>query len=703
MTEPKNLTSQQWSAYLASNAYSLAELKALCGQLQVDHENLPHTTKIELSQALVQHLDRRQRLPDLATADTQRTSGHSESLASYRQQVLAETQYLELKGIPLPQRRDGRPDTPPIPLDKIYIQLQAVADKEQRRHERAETEALERKASPKSPFDVLAGLRTLGEYFYRQGKVYEAAERPQPVDPQTALAEQKRLVILGAPGAGKSTLLRYLARRTAERESGQIPIHISLRDFAVAYDNNRMLTLREYALQRVGGGAILRLALGTAIEQGRVLWLLDGLDETRLLADEISRQASQLPGGLLLTSRPVGYSGSSLHNLPHFEVLPLTPDKVAQFLHDWMAIFAEEGEGETAVAERVTALQEQLGERPQLQVLTRNPLLLTFMVVLSSLKGTPPLPHKRADLYALYLEQLQAWEMGRLAQASSHPNAFEFRVGVLTGEKAKKVVAEGLNYLGWALFLNYYGGRATQVPTPDTLIQQVADYLAQDGYGEGEDLGKEVLAFWREAGMLDIWELEGHEYLAFRHFTFLEYAAAWGLRRAWERNEKGTWQFLKPRLHHPAWREPILLWGGGLPSAGIDKVLSRLRRGVSFDENILHRDLLLAAALLAENLQVKHKVAEKIVRRLVWLGRSHAKKQLLVLILIWLGIPFCLLFIFLPFGWGLLISIIWIALFTSIIVIPRWLDIKDYYESSSNSARFEKQISSIFTYFSTFA
>ncbi len=54
--------------------------------------NLHHATKGELAIDLVQYLHRRGRIPDLAAAHTQRTTRHSDSLTSYRQQVLAETQ-----------------------------------------------------------------------------------------------------------------------------------------------------------------------------------------------------------------------------------------------------------------------------------------------------------------------------------------------------------------------------------------------------------------------------------------------------------------------------------------------------------------------------------------------------------------------------------------------------------------------------------
>jgi hypothetical protein len=58
--------------------------------------------------------------------------------------------------------------------------------------------------------------------------------------------------------------------------------------------------------------------------------------------------------------------------------------------------------------------------------LTRNPLLLTFMVTLASPAETTELPQQRAQLYALYIEKLRDWEIQRQAQAGGRPD-FVFR------------------------------------------------------------------------------------------------------------------------------------------------------------------------------------------------------------------------------------------------------------------------------------
>ena len=53
--------------------------------------------------------------------------------------------------------------------------------------------------------------------------------------------------------------------------------------------------------------------------------------------------------------------------------------------------------------------------------------------------------------------------------------------------------------------------------------------------GDLQTLAGDALELWLEAGILDVWNIEGEEYLAFRHMTFQEYAAAYMLTDALER------------------------------------------------------------------------------------------------------------------------------------------------------------------------
>ncbi|RME33957.1 MAG: NACHT domain-containing protein, partial [Thermoflexia bacterium] len=562
-------------------------------------------------------------------------------LANYRQDVLSETRLVNLAGIPLPRDRDGRPIPLEVPLDRVYIRIQAMPEPQQRESREKEHRALEEQARERRPFldrlfrresreasslrataaDALAVLRTLGEYFYRRGKVYRAEERPDPVDPEAALREHGRLVILGAPGAGKTTLLRYLARRTAGDEEGPVPVLVSLRDYATHRGAGEHQSLQDFALDRAArGDERLRQALKEAAARGEVLWLVDALDEARGWRSEAARQGGDLPGRIVLTSRPVGYERAGLEDLPHFEVLPLTPEDTDRFLRDWFGVLAERrGAGAEWVAVRVEWLKEQLGKRPRIQPLTRNPLLLTFLVVLAGEEPIRDLPTTRAGLYRQYIHELLAtWEVHRRPREGVEGQP-ALQLGKLEGEEARQAALEGLLRLGWRLHLTYYGGQVEELPEREALVKYLARGLKPRwGLSEGEAraVAGAVLAFWEEAGLLDHWRLGGRDYLAFRHLTFQEYAAARTLADLWAGDPGRAWRFLRPRLHHYAWQEVVLITGSLLDEDDATLLVQRIRRRRSPYERELHRDLFLAANVLGEGAPASDKEVQRLARTL---------------------------------------------------------------------------------------
>jgi predicted NACHT family NTPase len=331
------------------------------------------------------------------------------NLAEYREHILEDTRYINLQGIPLPLDRSGRPRPMEIPLDKVYIRIKAIEEKHRRAQEKAEERQLEKGHQPeherkrKGYFDY---IHELGEHLYRQAQIYQEPERPEAVDPLEALEKHKRMVILGAPGSGKSTLLRYVARK-AVQDNTNIPILIPLREYAAVLTKDEAIPLTDFALKQMSkGNKDVHSSLKNEIEAGHALWLLDALDEAQPWGEKITRQVSQLKGSLIITSRPIGYTNVGLENLTRFEVLPLASDHIDQFLSDWFGIIAEKlDEGPDWIEEIKASFEDQLAKRPRIHPLIHNPLLLTFLVILSTYKWQD-LPDRRAQLYKRYVEEL---------------------------------------------------------------------------------------------------------------------------------------------------------------------------------------------------------------------------------------------------------------------------------------------------------
>ena len=216
-------------------------------------------------------------------------------------------------------------------------------------------------------------------------------------------------------------------------------------------------------MEAAGGDEQLHRSLEKAVETGHVLWLMDGLDEARGWRDKAAQQADRLPGRLIVTSRPVGYQRIGLESLPHFEILPLKPEDVEQFLRDWFGVLAEQHAfGPEWVEQRVSWLKSQLEQRPRIQSLTRNPLLLTFMVILAGKDPHSELPSQRAAFYRRYVEDLlDSWETYRRPQSGPEGEQ-AFSLGPFVGDRARLAAREGFYYLGWYLHLAYYGGRGEE-------------------------------------------------------------------------------------------------------------------------------------------------------------------------------------------------------------------------------------------------
>lgn len=335
----------------------------------------------------------------------------------------------------------------------------------------------------------------------------------------------------------------------------------------------------------------------------QILWLVDALDEARQHLPKTADEVRKLVGSLVLTSRPFVAERARLEQ-HSFDILPLSAEDIDKFLVDWFSALAEQrGADHAWVKERLDWLKSQLHERPHIRALTRNPLLLTFLVILAGEDPLQNLPRHRAVLYRRYMEDLlHSWESHRNLQ----PGAMEC-----------------LYQLGWHMHSAYYGGPDSISPTRNELASVIAPFLQElcelspiDAKSRAED----ILNFWAEAGMLDSWQLAGEEYLAFHHLTFQEYTVAHYLAEAWKKSPQGTCAFLRPRLHHYAWREPVLLLSGLLGNA---PHLARCAlHAHSQYERELSRDLYLAVDLVAEDAENDAEFTSKVIRKLVWMSSS---------------------------------------------------------------------------------
>ncbi len=245
-----------------------------------------------------------------------------------------------------------------------------------------------------------------------------------------------RAVILGDLGGGKSTLCRMLALRTAQRETGPVPLLLNVRELDENDVKLSALGMVAGQLSRRRSKAVEHEMLAQLCERGETVLLIDGLDE---LADELRDQfrgrlhgfaRSYAKTPIIVTARPAGYDRSPLN--ARFEVIHLEPfdvDRLRVFIERWFEVAIPDDPDERS---RVRGkLNAALDAQPNSRALARNPLLATLIALVYH--ENRDLPTQRVELYRLCIEILvRDWpEKGNRAMPELPGDLQIQRLGVL--------------------------------------------------------------------------------------------------------------------------------------------------------------------------------------------------------------------------------------------------------------------------------
>ena len=441
-----------------------------------------------------------------------------------------------------------------------------------------------------------------------------------------AIAANPQLVLLGEPGSGKSTALRYLALtlahaatddavRLAVRMPGWpvadggprlLPLFLPLLPFAKHLaEQNRQAAgaadLWNHIAVQIGRYQGLAEAMHTEMEAGRVLLMLDGLDEVagdrsrHLVVQAVAAFGREYRSCQIVVScRVRAYEGShnSAWQLPGWPSVTLadwTPSQMRHFVAAWY-----DAVGGLPPDERVRRradLQAAITRRADLQRLGGSPLLLTIMALVHYNDST--LPEERAALYSRCVDILLArWELGRTLSgyASQYGTLMDY-IGMPDAD-----VKTLRPLLQQAAFLAH---RAATPENPGSLAHNdlymlVANAL-KDRHPNPYEGAQRFLEYTdTRAGLLHA-RKPGDEYV-FPHQTFQEYLAGLQLVSGAAPLE----QIMICRTDD-RWRVPIFLGIGQAVNDGFHMVpyqlLNRLRCARGRAEDLRQRDLILAAEI----------------------------------------------------------------------------------------------------------
>lgn len=228
----------------------------------------------------------------------------------------------------------------------------------------------------------------------------------EPVLGLEAVKQHKKLMVLGKPGAGKTTFLKYLAMACIEgvEFSDRIPIFITLKRFA---ELDERPDLESYIRSIVKTEHSEQL-----LDQGRLLILLDGLDEvreedTQRTISQIEKFSSEYPKNHFVMTCRIASKEYTFEKFTEVEVADFDNEQIATFVLNWFRCkdpeFAEE---------RSTKLLENLNCNEPIKELASNPLLLTLICL--ECEESLEFPKNRAELYDRGLRVLLTkWDASR--------------------------------------------------------------------------------------------------------------------------------------------------------------------------------------------------------------------------------------------------------------------------------------------------
>ena len=500
-----------------------------------------------------------------------------------------------------------------LPISEIFLPLQAVEGRPALAEYAEEDLRLQAAHEAMVELDWRRRLEEM-EKRYAQLSARQAAQRHLTL---AELLREPRSVLLGDPGTGKTTTTRYVTYALAaddtthsgESVRGLTPVLIRIANYAKAYEQDRTLHLVEYVEKELTLKPEFGRYLRWAIEQGRCLIILDGLDEVGdvSLRAEVTDRIREMVAGFsdnrfMVTSRIVGYERSPLtQEFRHATLMELTQEDRERFVWLWYDAI-ESALGRKAQVGGADDLIEALRSKPQIARMAANPLLLTI-IVLMHWRGVK-LPNRRVQVYQNATDTLvEYWTAQR-------------GVAELDAEEVKGILAPIAHHI---LSSNVAG----VIARADLLPRFYRGIVEQRGceLTDAKRIGKRMLQNLNEQSGLFLergMDAESRPVYGFLHQTFGEYLAALCLV---EEAQSGTFDLGK-YIHRSVWHEPLLLMAGHLSIYSKPQANKLVREILDFPapyEDVLQRNTLLAAACLADDVQVDPHLRDEVLNKLAGL------------------------------------------------------------------------------------
>ncbi|MUG92830.1 NACHT domain-containing protein [Scytonema sp. UIC 10036] len=381
-----------------------------------------------------------------------------------------------------------------------------------------------------------------------------------------AIEQHGKLTVLGKPGAGKTTFLKYLAIQCIEGQfqSDRIPIFITLKYFA---EESKQLDIVEHIARELSECKVKDTPVKTKqlLEQGKVLVLLDGLDEVRekdnsRIIRKIENFSQQFCDNKIIITCRKAATNYIFEKFVDVEVADFNNGQIETFANQWFN-YRKSGKAEKFI--------QELEKNQPIKKLATNPLLLTLLCLIFEKQGE--FKNNRSELYEEMINLLlNKWDDSRnIKRKAIYKNL---------STKGKKKLLSKIAFSMFQKEKYRFNNRDVEHLISD-YIYNLSDAKTNSKYFfvDTEKILEEIEA---QHGLL----VEKDNKYSFSHLIFQEYLTAW------EIEEESAYEGLVARFieNDKRWQEVFFLTAEMMQNADVLFLLmkDKIDGILSIDENL---------------------------------------------------------------------------------------------------------------------
>ncbi len=375
-----------------------------------------------------------------------------------------------------------------------------------------------------------------------------------------AVKKFSRLRVLGKPGIGKTTFLQYLAVQSnlGIFNAHQVPIFITLPSFAQNSRQSKEFNLLNYISEEFAASGISDPnTIEILLQEGRVLLLMDGLDEvlnqdSASIMKEIRRVSNNYYKNQFIVTCRTASQKLSLQEFTDVEIAPFTAEQISVFAEKWFVAFTTPKEGKAKAAEFVIKLEEPINW--QFRRLVNTPLFLHLACWV--FYGDGGFPLKRSEFYRQTIDLLLGrWDAVRGVERDQIYHGFLLPQKLkLVSEIAAVTFEEGKYFIPQPELEEHIGAYLRHLPNASVESEEI-EYDSESVLRSIES--QDGLLAERSKGIFSFSYLAFHEYLTARRIVANYNLLAFS----------GSLQELVSHISEPRWREIFLLTSAMLRSA----------------------------------------------------------------------------------------------------------------------------------------